>query len=296
MKRVFFTGGSGKAGRHVVRYLADQGHRVLNADIVNLPQDGVDYLHVDVTNTGHVFSALSGHMNRDELRQNQRPLGFDAIVHFAAVPRILQSSDVETYQTNVMGTYNVLEAAAKLNIKKVIFASSETVYGLCFSHGAPKPLSLPVEEDDQTRPMDSYAMSKVVNEETARAFQRRTDFDVYGLRIGNVIEPDEYGLFADFCATPSVREPNAFNYIDGRDLGQAVDLCLQHDNLGFEIFNISNDQNSVDLSNSQIIEKFYPDVPLKRPLEEWECLYANTKLKNMLGFRPQHDWRQEIDR
>jgi nucleoside-diphosphate-sugar epimerase len=71
---------------------------------------------------------------------------------------------------------------------------------------------------------------------------------------------------------------------------------LQHDNLGFEIFNISNDQNSVDLSNSQIIEKFYPDAPLKRPLEEWECLYANTKLKNMLGFRPQHDWRQEIDR
>ena len=84
---------------------------------------------------------------------------------------------------------------------------------VCVFRIAPKPLSLPVEEDDQTSPMESYAMSKVVNEETARAFQRRTDFDVYGLRIGNVIEPDEYGLFADFCATPSVREPNAFNYI-----------------------------------------------------------------------------------
>lgn len=294
MKRVFFTGGSGKAGRHAVRYLADKGHRVLNADLVNLHQDGVDYLHVDITDTGQVFSALSGHMNRDEIRERQWPLGFDAIVHFAAVPRIMQTTDVDTYQTNVMGTYNILEAAAKLNIRKVIFASSETVYGLCFSHGVPKPLALPVDEDDQPRPMDAYATSKVVNEETARAFQRRTDFDIYGLRIGNVIEPDEYGLFAEFCKDPEVRLPNAFNYIDGRDLGQAVECCLLKDDLGFEIFNVSNDQNSVDLGNAEIIKQFYSDVPVKRPLADDECLFSNQKMKDMLGFRPVHDWRGEV--
>ncbi|NBR02980.1 MAG: NAD(P)-dependent oxidoreductase [Alphaproteobacteria bacterium] len=296
MKRVFFTGGSGKAGRHVVRYLADRGHKVLNADIVNMPQDGVDFLRVDVTEPGQVFSAMSSHMNRDELRQQQWPLGYDAVVHFAAIPRILQASDIETYQTNVMGTYNVLEAAAKLNIGKVIFASSETVYGLCFSHDRPKPLSLPVEEDDQTRPMDSYAMAKVVNEETAKAFQRRTNHDIYGLRIGNVIEPDEYGLFEGFCATPEVRLPNAFNYIDARDLGQAVDLCLQHDGLGYEVFNVSNDRNSVDLDNAEIISKFYQDVPLKRGIDPTECLFSNRKMKSMLGFKPAYDWRNDAKR
>ena len=296
MKRVFFPGGSGKAGRHVVRYLADRGHKVLNADIVNMPQDGVDFLRVDVTEPGQVFSAMSSHMNRDELRQQQWPLGYDAVVHFAAIPRILQASDIETYQTNVMGTYNVLEAAAKLNIGKVIFASSETVYGLCFSHDRPKPLSLPVEEDDQTRPMDSYAMAKVVNEETAKAFQRRTNHDIYGLRIGNVIEPDEYGLFEGFCATPEVRLPNAFNYIDARDLGQAVDLCLQHDGLGYEVFNVSNDRNSVDLDNAEIISKFYQDVPLKRGIDPTECLFSNRKMKSMLGFKPAYDWRNDAKR
>jgi len=293
MKRVFFTGGSGKAGRHVVRYLADKGYRVLNADIVDVPQDGVDFLRVDVTDIGQVFSAMSSHMNRDELRQRQWPLGYDAVVHFAAIPRVLQNSDIETYHTNVMSTYNVLEAATKLNIKKVIFASSETVYGLCFAHDKPKPLSLPVEEDDQTRPMDSYAMAKVVNEETAKAFQRRTDHDIYGLRIGNVIEPDEYGLFEGFCAQPEVRLPNAFNYIDARDLGQAVDLCLQKDGLGYEVFNVSNDQNSVDLDNDAIISKFYEGVPIKRDIEREECLFSNRKMKQMLGFRPVHDWRKE---
>jgi len=296
MKRVFFTGGSGKAGRHVVRYLADRGHKVLNADIVNMPQDGVDFLRVDVTEPGQVFSAMSSHMNRDELRQQQWPLGYDAVVHFAAIPRILQASDIETYQTNVMGTYNVLEAAAKLNIGKVIFASSETVYGLCFSHHKPKPLSLPIEEEDQTRPMDSYAMAKVVNEETAKAFQRRTNHDIYGLRIGNVIEPDEYELFDSFCAKPEIRLPNAFNYIDARDLGQAVDLCLQHDGLGYEVFNVSNDRNSVDLDNADIISKFYQDVPLKRGIDPTECLFSNRKMKSMLGFKPAYDWRNDAKR
>ena len=233
---------------------------------------------------------MSAHINRDELRQTQWPPAYDAIVHFAAIPRILQASDIETYRVNVMGTYHVLEAAVKLGIRKIIFASSETVYGLCFSHGQPAPLGLPVTEEDMTRPMDSYAMSKVVNEETAKAFQRRTGFDIYGLRIGNVIEPDEYHLFEGFCETPEVRLYNAFNYIDARDLGQAVDLCVNRDGLGYEVFNVSNDTNSVDLNTDQIISRFYPDVPLKGDIAPDECLFSNRKLKETLGFAPRHNW------
>ena len=225
-KRIFFTGASGKAGKHVASYLANKGMGVLNADLQNFKQSNIDYLKVDITDAAQVFSSMSAHMNVDELRENAEPLKYDAVVHFAAIPRILMASDIETYKVNVMGTYHVLESAIKLGIKKIIFASSETVYGLCFSHNKPEPLSLPVTEDDLVRPMDSYAMSKVVNEETARAFQRRSGIDIYGLRIGNVIEPDEYHIFKDFCKDPAVRIPNAFNYIDARDLGQAVELCI----------------------------------------------------------------------
>ena len=237
---------------------------------------------------------MSAHMNRDELRERQTPAGYDAIVHFATIPRILQASDVETYKVNVMGTYNVLESALKLGIKKVIFASSETVYGLCFSHGKPAPLILPISEEDAVRPMDSYAMSKVVNEETAKAFQRRAGIDIYGLRIGNVVEPDEYHLFKGFCENPAIRLPNAFNYIDARDLGQAVDLCVQKDGLGYEVFNVSNDQNSVDLSTEELIKDFYPDVPLRGEIGPEECLFSNKRIKEKLGFSTKNDWRQQI--
>ena len=282
-KRVFFTGASGKAGKHAAAYLIQKGHKVLNADIVQVNQEGLDYLKVDVTDPAQVFSSMSAHMNRDELRQRQKPLGYDVVVHFAAIPRILQASDIETYKINVMGTYNVMEAAVKLGIKKIIFASSETVYGLCFSHDKPAPLSLPIFEEDEHAQW-TVMRFKVVNEETAKAFQRRTGIDIYGLRIGNVVEPDEYHLFDSFCKNPEVRLPNAFNYIDARDLGQAVDLCISRDGLGYEVFNVSNDQNSVDLSTEDIRKKFYQDVPLKRDIGSDECLFSNEKIKKLLGL------------
>jgi len=289
-KRLLITGGSGKAGKHVAKYLLDKGHRVLNCDLVNYAQDGLDYLHLDITNSGDVFNALSCHFNKNELRENQRVLGLDAVIHFAAIPRILVKSDNETYRVNVLGTYNVIEAAVKLGVTKVIFASSETVYGFCFSHGKPKPPSLPITEEDPTKPMDSYAMSKVVNEETAKAFQRRSGIDIYALRIGNVIEPEEDFLFGEFSRKPEVRLPNLFNYIDARDLGQAVDLCVAKDGLGYEVFNVSNDNNSVNLNNEQILKRFYPNSKLKFEIGSKECLFSNRKLRKKLDFKPQNNW------
>tara|TARA_Y200000002_G_scaffold73009_1_gene57168 strand:- start:1653 stop:2540 length:888 start_codon:yes stop_codon:yes gene_type:complete len=289
-KRLLITGGSGKAGKHVINYLLDKGHRVLNCDLVNYSVDGLDYINLDVTNSGSVFNALSCHFNKNELRKNQKILGLDAVIHFAAIPRILVKPDNETYRINVLGTYNVIEAAVKLGIKKVIFASSETVYGFCFSHGMPVPKSLPITEEDPTNPMDSYAMSKVVNEETAKAFQRRSGIDIYGLRIGNVIEPEENFLFKEFSKKPEVRLPNLFNYIDARDLGHAVELCVMKDGLGYQVFNVSNDNNSVDLNNEQILKRFYSTSNLKFEISSYECLFSNRKIKETLGFRPQNNW------
>ena len=94
------------------------------------------------------------------------------------------------------------------------------------------------------------------------------------------MEPDEYHLFEGFCKNPGVRLPNAFNYIDARDLGQAVDLCLSKDGLGYEVFNVSNDQNSVNLTTEDILKRFYPKVPLKRDIDPYECLFSNEKIKS----------------
>lgn len=295
-KRILFTGGSGKAGKHVVPYLLEQGHRVMNVDLMPLDYPGVDNLQADITDSGQMFNVMGSYAGLDELESGNGVPKFDAVVHFAAVPRILIKPDNETFRVNTMGTYNVIEAAVKLGIKKIIIASSETTYGICFSDGQTDPNVLPLEEDYDVDPMDSYGLSKVVNEKTARSFQRRSGFDIYALRIGNVIEPHEYAeLFPHYFKNPEVRRRNAFCYIDARDLGQIVDLCLKKDNLGYQVFNAGNDHNGAIIPSNQLAEQFFPGVPIIRELGEHEALFSNRKIREVLGFKEKHNWRKYVN-
>ena len=294
-KRILFTGGSGKAGRHVVPYLLDRGHRVVNVDLVPLDHPGVDNLTADITDSGQMFNVMTSYANFDELEPGTGVPRFDAVVHFAAIPRILINPDNETFRVNTIGTYNVIESAVKLGIKKIIIASSETTYGICFADGRVNPKSLPLEEDYDVDPMDSYGLSKVVNERTARAFQRRSGFDIYALRIGNVIEPHEYHRFPDFFANPEQRRRNAFCYVDARDLGQIVHLCLEKDGLGYQVFNAGNDTNSVNIPTKDLMDRFFPGVPVTRSLGEHEALFSNRKISEMLGFVEEHNWRKYVE-
>ena len=292
--RVAFTGGSGKAGKHSINYLINSGHKVLNIDLKPLDIEGINNLIVDITDSGQVFNSLTSYLNINELKDSPNENKFDALVHFAAIPRILIKSDEETFRVNVIGTYNVIEAAVKLGIKKIIIASSETTYGVCFANGNIDPKWLPVDETHPTNPMDSYGLSKVINEQTAASFQLRSGFDIYCLRIGNVIEPDEYHRFQKFFEEPGQRLRNIFNYIDARDLGQVIDLCLNKDGLGYEVFNVGNDNNSVNISNNEIINRFYKNIKIKKELNDDEALFSNKKIKDVLGFKEQHNWKKYL--
>lgn len=293
-KRIVFTGGSGKAGRHVVPYLLDKGHQVLNLDLVPLAHPGLTTLNVDVRDSGQVFNALSMHFDVQGLKSGTGPAPVDAVVHFAAVPRILLQPDNVTFQTNVVSTYNVIEAAVKLGIRKIIIASSETTYGVCFAEGDKDYHSFPLDEDYDSDPMDSYGLSKVVNEKTARAFAMRSGTDIYALRIGNVIEPHEYDRFPGFVADPPSRKRNAWSYIDARDLGQIVDLCIAKDGLGFQVFNAVNDEITADEPTAEFLAKWAPDTPITRPIEGREAPISNRKIREVLGFKEEHNWRRYV--
>ncbi|WP_213949019.1 NAD(P)-dependent oxidoreductase [Luteibacter sp. dw_328] len=294
MKRVIFTGGSGKAGRHVVQYLVDQGYRVLNLDTKPLDNPAVRTLITDITDSGQVFNALSSYTGLHEFDPNLAPEPIDAVVHFAAIPRIMIVPDNEVYRINVMGTYNVIEAAAKLGIRKVIIASSETTYGLVFNHTPRDPEYFPLDEDYPVDPRDSYALSKICNEKTAQAFAGRTGMDIYAIRIGNVIEPHEYAGFPGFFAKPDFRKRIAWSYIDARDLGQIVDLGIQKDGLGFQIFNAANNDASSDLPTAELLRRYFPNVPVKGELGEYETLLSNRKTRDVLGFQEAHNWRRYV--
>lgn len=151
-KRVVFTGGSGKAGRHVIPYLLERGHSVLNLDLQPLPHPTVYTLKTDLTDAGQVFNALTSNFHIQQYENPRHsdtvPVGpIDAVIHFAAYARNMLVPDNECFKGNVLSTYNVIEAACKLGVKKVVIASSETVYGVCFAQGDCDYHSFPLEED-----------------------------------------------------------------------------------------------------------------------------------------------------
>jgi nucleoside-diphosphate-sugar epimerase len=303
LKRIIFTGGSGKAGRHVIPYLLKQGHSILNLDLIPFPEDhlptgkSVYTMKTDLADGGQAFNALSSLFNMSEYSLPTHPGPPDAVIHFAACARNMIVPDNETFRINTLSTYNVIEAACKLGVQKILIASSETVYGVCFSQGRDQDLSyhsFPLDEDTyDVDPMDTYACSKLCGERIARTFARRFGADIYALRIGNVIEPHEYARdFPTHVGRPETRKRNAWSYIDARDLGQICDLAVKRDGLGFQVFNATNDSITTTVPTKRFFEENEPSTEVTREMGEWEAPLSNRKVKEVLGFREEHDWRR----
>lgn len=295
-KRIVFTGGSGKAGKWAIQHLVEAGYEVLNLDTKPLDNPKVRTLITDLTNPGQVYNALSSYTGLAEFDPNLTPQPIDAIVHFAAIPRILIVPDGELFRINVMSTYNVIEAASTFGIKKVIIASSETIHGIIFANYDRDPAYLPLDEDYPIDPPDSYALSKRINEDTAKAFVTRHNgkMDIYCLRIGNVMEPHEYAKFPEFFKDPGGRKKLTWSYVDARDLGEIARLGIEKDGLGFQVFVAAAEDNSSDLPTPELLKRFYPKVPVKGTVGQWDALLSPKKAQKVLGWKQLHHWRDYV--
>ena len=143
-------------------------------------------------------------------------------------------------------------------------------------------------------PEDSYAMSKVANEVTARSFQARTGADIYGLRINNVIEPHEYAeLFPPFLEDPSLRRRNVFAYIDTRDLGQMVQRCLE--TMAWATRSSTSPTPTCPSprrrTSPRPLLRRRRGAPRDRPHETFSAI---DRPASLLGYEPQHSWRDVL--
>ncbi|AIY00037.1 nucleoside-diphosphate-sugar epimerase [Arthrobacter sp. PAMC 25486] len=277
--RIAVTGGSGKLGRHVVRRLEADGHKVLNLDRAG--ERSPNLAIVDLRNYGQVLDVLLG--------LDDRHSGIDAVVHLGAIPAPGLVPDAATFENNMLSTYNVFQAARRAGIKKVVYASSETVLGLPFDAAPPY---LPVDEGYPARPESTYSLVKHLEETLARELVRwDPELSISALRFSNVMDEADYAAFPDYDADPLARKWNLWGYIDGRDGAQAVACALEHGRPGFEAYIIANADTVMSRSSTSLAAEVFPSVEVRRELGEHETLLGIDKARRLLGYEPEHSWR-----
>jgi len=274
--RIVVTGGTGKGGKWVVRELRNAGHDVLNVDARHDASPHGQCLVADLTDLGQTLDALSG---------------ADAVVHFAAIPAPEIRPTGETFRINTLSTYNVFAAAEMHHLTRVVWASSETVLGLPFDT---PPQFAPIDETIEPRPESSYSLSKLVGESMATQFARRTGIGFVGLRISNIMEPEDYKLFPSYWDDARLRKWNLWGYVDARDVASAARLGLEADINGSEICIVAATETVMTRPSAELMAEVFPDVPLRRPVEGRETLLAIDRARQLLGYEPAHRWADHV--
>ena len=164
--KVLITGGSGHLGWYVVDEMLRHA-AVTVMDLAPPPQAGPPYVAGDVTDLDAVRAAVAGH---------------DAVIHLAAIDLGVKTTPERYFGVNVMGAWNVLQAATEAGIRKVVIVSSVAASGLTEMRPDHLPQYLPVDESHPRAPVHAYGVSKLVIEDVAEAFARRGDIEVVCLR------------------------------------------------------------------------------------------------------------------
>ncbi len=285
MPTVVVTGGAGKLGRACVTDLAENGWDVVVFDRAR-PAVGIAYVPVDLTDYGQVLDAMLG--------VEERYQAVDAVVHLAAIPAPGLMPNHSTFANNMNASWNVASAARRAGIKNIVWASSETVLGLPFD--TPPPY-VPVDEEYPPRPESTYSLVKTMEEAMAAQLCRWDPAQkMFLLRFSNVMAPEDYAAFPGFQQDAALRKWNLWGYIDARDGAQAVRRALESDLTGCEIFVIANADTVMTRPNAELLAECFPGVEIRGTVGPNDTLLSIAKARRMLGYEPQHSWREETTR
>jgi nucleoside-diphosphate-sugar epimerase len=284
--KVLVTGGLGRVGRYVVAEFAQAGHEVVVFDqaMPREPINNVRYRVGDHEDLGQVTEVC---------------VGMDAVVHLSAIPGPRTYSNAIVFRTNVMGTFNVHEAAVMVGVPLVISTSSQSAYGFAWQHRPFLPHYLPMDEDHPDLSQDSYGLSKMTGELIAHGFHRRCDLRVCSIRPPWVVVPEEY----ETAVRQSVVEPltewtnNVFAYLDVRDLAVAYRLVAEAspELIQDEVFNVCADDALTVESLRTLLPRLNPAFEnMVTQLGENQSMVSASRIQRVLGWRPRYSWRDII--
>jgi len=282
--KILVTGGSGLVGKYVVDVLG-QSHRVSILDIRE-PASPKPFYWVDIMNLPALTHALSH--------------GFDGIVHMAGIPNPLNDPPERVFTVNTVGTFNVLEAAARCNIKKLVFISSESVLGFAFATQLVSPEYFPIDEKHPVRPQDPYGLSKLLAEEICRSYSLRYGIQTVCLRPPWIWVPEkkEIEMYRMLVQEYPKWSKNLWAYVHVLDLASAVLLALEAKDLkSHEVFFITAEDNWTGTESRTLLKSYYSTVTkIAESFGECDSLISSAEATEKLGYVPKHSWRELVNR
>lgn len=275
------TGATGKAGRAVVTDLREHGYEVRATDLtVTLDQRRAGILQADLTDYGQAVEVLAD---------------ADAVVHLANIPAPGIAPPAVTFNANITMNFNVFQAAAQLGLGRVVWASSETTLGLPFDV---PPRYAPVDEDHYPLPTSTYALSKVASETVAEHLAQWSGVPYIGLRFSNIMAVADYERFPSFWPDPQLRKWNLWGYVDERDVAASCRAGLTapvEAVAGSHSFVIAAADTCMDRPSADLLAEVFPGTRLTREIGEYETLLGIDRAREVLGYRPEHSWRDHLD-
>jgi nucleoside-diphosphate-sugar epimerase len=280
-RKVLVTGGSGRAGKYVVRELVQAGHDVVNVDRAR-PLDPLSCpsIWLDLTEAGEVYDAFA----------QVRP---DAVCHVAANPSPSGFPRQQTFANNVLSTYHVMQAAGDSGVRRLIYASSEMATGWLTTDALPP--RFPFKEEDRVDSPNAYALSKYMGEVIADAMiLRYPEMAICSLRINNIIDPERYDVLQYRREHWPAGSGNFWSYIDVRDVATAFRAALEGESQGHEVFLIAAADTCLDMPTREAIEHHYgPGAAFAADFGEYQSAFDCHKIERFFGWRSAHSWRDQ---
>jgi nucleoside-diphosphate-sugar epimerase len=259
-----------------VSTLLEHDHDVLAVDVVSPTESSAPFLLADLTDYGQTVECLAGQ---------------DAVVHLAAIPASGIHTEEKTFRTNMLSTYNVFEAARLLGLRRVVWASSETILGLPFDRE--QPAYAPIDEDHPAYPESSYALSKLLSEELGRQLHRWTGTPYVALRFSNIMEPHDYERFPSYWDDANLRRWNLWGYVDARDVAESCRLALDAE-IGAAHFIVAAADTVMNRPSRELMAEVYPSVSYRPTAGDFDTLLSIEKARTLLGYEPRWSWRDHV--
>jgi UDP-glucose 4-epimerase len=284
--RILVTGARGKVGAATLDRLLRAGHEVTAVD--RLPPvyeraGPVRYVQADLTDAGHAAAVVPGH---------------DGVVHTAAIPSPAKNPPHEIFQTNLMATYQTLEAAERSGVGRFVHLSSETVPGFCYPRRYFHARYAPIDEGHPVAPQDSYALSKWFGEQLMDAAVARSDITAVSIRPtwvqweGNI----ERNVGPIVRAQGSDCSASFWSYVVVDDLAELLAGAVTGEVTGHEVLYAAAADNANGLPLHDLVRQHFGDEVELRPVPRPDASGIScVKAAKLLGWTPERTWRDLLD-